>query len=163
MPGELLFRGAKVINGYWNNREATRKAIVDGWLHTGDVAMIDEDGFVSILDRIKDMIIRGGENIYSVEVENVLYRHPAVLETAVIGVPDEVMGEEVKAFIVFRDTTTCSGEEIRGGSVTNAVEEIIKDTRHFDQERFVSISAKMAKELARTKAAKRWKKLKNIE
>jgi len=113
VPGELLFRGPKVIRGYWNNPEATGKAIVDGWLHTEDVAMIDDEGFVSILDRIKDMIIRGGENIYSVEVENVLYRHPAVLETAVVGVPDEVMGEQVKAFIVLRDTTTCSVEEIR--------------------------------------------------
>ena len=113
VAGELLFRGPKVVPGYWNNPEATRAAIVDGWLHTGDVARMDEEGFVSILDRIKDMIIRGGENIYSVEVENVLYRHAAVLEAAVVGVPDRVMGELVKAYIVPREGQTSSEEDIR--------------------------------------------------
>jgi len=113
VPGELLLRGPKIIPGYWNNPEETRKSIVDGWLHTGDVAKIDEEGFVSVLDRIKDMIIRGGENIYSVEVENMLYRHSAVLEAAVIGVPDPIMGEEVKAFVVLRENTSCAEEEIR--------------------------------------------------
>ena len=113
IPGELLLRGPKIIPGYWNNPEATREAIVDDWLHTGDVARIDEEGFVSILDRIKDMITRGGENIYSVEVENVLYRHPQILEAAVVGVPDRVMGEQVKAFIVLREGEKGSDEEIR--------------------------------------------------
>jgi acyl-CoA synthetase (AMP-forming)/AMP-acid ligase II len=112
-PGELLLRGPKIITGYWNNPEATRTAIVDGWLHTGDVAKIDAEGFVSILDRIKDMIIRGGENIYSVEVENVLYRHPAVLEAAVIGVPNAVMGEEVKAFVILKEAHNVSEGEVQ--------------------------------------------------
>jgi long-chain acyl-CoA synthetase len=112
-PGEVFFRGPKVIPGYWNNLDATRRAIVDGWLHTGDVGKMDEEGYVYILDRIKDMIIRGGENIYSAEVENVLYRHPAVLEAAVVGVADKVMGEEVKAFIVLREGSVTSEDEVR--------------------------------------------------
>ena len=113
VPGELLLRGPKITPGYWNDPEATRKSIVDGWLHTGDVAQIDEDGFVAILDRIKDMIIRGGENIYSVEVENILYRHEDILEAAVTGVPDPVMGEEVKAWIVLKENAKVTKEEIK--------------------------------------------------
>lgn len=97
--GEIRLRGPKIMKGYWNNPEATQKNIQDGWLLTGDVGMIDRDGYVHILDRIKDMINRGGENIYSVEVEKVIHRHPSVDEVAVVGVPDPVFGEEVKAYI----------------------------------------------------------------
>jgi long-chain acyl-CoA synthetase len=100
--GELLVRGPNVVKGYWNKPEATADAFRDGWLHTGDMARIDEDGFVQIVDRKKDMICRGGENVYCVEVENALAAHPAVFEVAVIGVPDEVMGEKVGAIIVAR-------------------------------------------------------------
>ncbi len=100
--GELLVRGSNVVKGYWNKPEATAQAFVNGWLHTGDMARIDEDGFVQIVDRKKDMICRGGENVYCVEVENVLAAHPSVFEVAVIGVPDEVMGEKVGAVIVPR-------------------------------------------------------------
>ena len=100
--GELLVRGPNVVKGYWNKPEATAEAFVDGWLHTGDMARIDEEGFVQIVDRKKDMICRGGENVYCVEVENALAAHPAVFEVAVIGVPDEVMGEKVGAVIVAR-------------------------------------------------------------
>jgi long-chain acyl-CoA synthetase len=100
--GELLVRGPNVVKGYWNKPEATRDAFRDGWLHTGDMARIDEDGFVQIVDRKKDMICRGGENVYCVEVENALAAHPAIFEVAVIGVPDEVMGEKVGAVIVAR-------------------------------------------------------------
>jgi acyl-CoA synthetase (AMP-forming)/AMP-acid ligase II len=100
--GELLVRGPNVVKGYWNKPEATAETFVNGWLHTGDMARIDEQGFVQIVDRKKDMICRGGENVYCVEVENALAAHPAVFEVAVLGVPDEMMGEKVGAVIVPR-------------------------------------------------------------
>ena len=100
--GELLVRGPNVVKGYWNKEEATAEAFVDKWLHTGDMARLDKDGFVQIVDRKKDMICRGGENVYCVEVENALAAHPAVFEVAVMGVPDEMMGEKVGAVIVPR-------------------------------------------------------------
>ena len=97
--GELLIRGQNVVKGYWNKPEATAMTFVDGWLHTGDMARLDEDGFCQIVDRKKDMICRGGENVYCVEVENALAAHPSVFEVAVLGVPDEMMGEKVGAVI----------------------------------------------------------------
>lgn len=112
-PGELLVRGCQVFREYWKNPEATRETIVDGWLRTGDVARITEEGYAYILDRIKDMINRGGENIYSIEVENVLYRNPKVLEAAVVGVPDPVFGEQVKAALVLRPGEQATPEEIQ--------------------------------------------------
>jgi acyl-CoA synthetase (AMP-forming)/AMP-acid ligase II len=98
--GELLVRGPNVVQGYWNKPQATAETFVDGWLHTGDVARIDEDGLLYIVDRKKDMINRGGENVYSIEVENVLAGAPGVNEAAVVAVPDEMMGEKVGAVIV---------------------------------------------------------------
>jgi len=98
--GQLLVRGANVTPGYWNKREATEQTIVDGWLRTGDLARVDERGFVYIVDRAKDMINRGGENVYCVEVENALAGAPGIVEAAVVGVPDEVMGEKVGLIVV---------------------------------------------------------------
>ena len=98
--GELLIRGSNVVKGYWNKPAATAETFVNGWLHTGDMARISAEGFVQIVDRKKDMINRGGENVYCVEVENALAAHPAVFEVAVIGVPDEMMGEKVGVVIV---------------------------------------------------------------
>jgi long-chain acyl-CoA synthetase len=98
--GELLIRGANVVKGYWNKPAATAEAFVNHWLHTGDMARISEEGFVQIVDRKKDMINRGGENVYCVEVENALAAHPGVFEVAVVGVPDKMMGEKVGAVIV---------------------------------------------------------------
>lgn len=98
--GELLIRGPNVSLGYWKNPQATAETFVDGWLHTGDMARLDEEGFVQIVDRKKDMVNRGGENVYCVEVENALAAHPAVFEVAVTAVPDTVMGEKVGAVIV---------------------------------------------------------------
>ncbi len=98
--GELLVRGPNVVEGYWNKPRETAETFVDGWLHTGDVARIDEDGLLYIVDRKKDMINRGGENVYSIEVENVLAAAPGVAEAAVVAVPDEMMGEKVGAVIV---------------------------------------------------------------
>jgi len=110
--GELLIRGPNVAKGYWNKPEATAKTFQDGWLHTGDVARIDDQGFVTIVDRIKDMVNRGGENVYCVEVENVLAAHPAVFEAAVVGVPDKMMGEKVGAVIVTKPGSKAEPGEI---------------------------------------------------
>jgi acyl-CoA synthetase (AMP-forming)/AMP-acid ligase II len=98
--GELLIRGPNVVAGYWNKPEATASAFADGWLHTGDLARIDSEGLVYIVDRAKDMINRGGENVYCVEVENALAGAPGVYEAAVVSVPDEMMGEKVGAVLV---------------------------------------------------------------
>ena len=111
--GEIILKGVRVMKGYWGNPEATRATIVDGWLYTGDIGKIDEEGFLYILDRKKDMINRGGEKIYSLEVENVISRHPKVLEVAVVGVPDKFLGEAVKAAIVLRTGQTADEEEFK--------------------------------------------------
>jgi acyl-CoA synthetase (AMP-forming)/AMP-acid ligase II len=111
--GELCVRGPVVTAGYWNNPDATASTFVDGWLHTGDVGSIDNDGFVRVLDRLKDMIIRGGENIYSLEVENALASHPDVAEVAVVGVPDPILDERVRAVVVPRRGRTPTVESLR--------------------------------------------------
>ena len=100
--GELWIKGPNVVRGYWHRPEETAKTFSKGWLHTGDVARLDEDDFIYIVDRAKDMIIRGGENVYSVQVEAALFEHPAVADCAVIGVPDPTLGEEVGAVVVLR-------------------------------------------------------------
>ncbi len=110
--GELLVRGPNVVKGYWNKPEATAQAFVDGWLHTGDLARIDAEGFVQIVDRKKDMVNRGGENVYCVEVENALCANPAVFECAVMGVPDAMMGEKVGAIVVLKPGMKAEPAEI---------------------------------------------------
>jgi long-chain acyl-CoA synthetase len=112
-PGELWVRGAPVIKGYINRPEATADSITDGWLHTGDVAYLDDEGFIFLVDRKKDMVLRGGENIYCAEVEAVLYQHDAVAECSVFGVPDDRLGEEVGAAVVARPGMSLSGEALR--------------------------------------------------
>ena len=115
MPGELCSRGYMVMLGYWDNEEATRQAIdAARWMHTGDLATMDDDGYINIVGRIKDMIIRGGENIYPREVEEFLYGHPMVADVQVIGVPSEKYGEEVMAWVKLREGSTVSGEELAG-------------------------------------------------
>jgi long-chain acyl-CoA synthetase len=111
--GEIVFKGTKIFKGYWKKPEATSATIVDGWVHTGDIGKIDDEGFIYILDRKKDMINRGGEKIYSLEVENVVSGYPKVLEVAVVGVPDKFLGEAVKVAIVLRPGQTADEEEIR--------------------------------------------------
>jgi long-chain acyl-CoA synthetase len=111
--GEIVIRGHNVMKGYWNRPDATAEVLKDGWLHTGDMASVDEEGYFFIVDRKKDMIIRGGYNVYPREIEEVLYEHPAVLEAAVIGVPDERLGEEVGAAVVRRPEADADAEEIR--------------------------------------------------
>jgi long-chain acyl-CoA synthetase len=111
--GEIAIRGHNVMKGYWNRPDATAEVMRDGWFHSGDMATVDEDGYYFIVDRKKDMIIRGGYNVYPREIEEVLYEHPAVSEAAVIGVPDESMGEEVGAAIVLRSGQEASADDIR--------------------------------------------------
>ncbi len=112
--GELCTRGYHVMKGYYKNQEATEEAIdKDGWLHTGDLAVMDEDGYCKITGRLKDMLIRGGENIYPREIEEMLYRHPAVADVQVVGVPDPKYGEEAAAWIRLKDGQTASTEDIR--------------------------------------------------
>jgi fatty-acyl-CoA synthase len=110
--GELCIRGGNVINSYWNRPEATAEALVDGWLHSGDAAKYDDEGFYAIVDRWKDMYISGGENVYPAEVENVIYQHPSVAEVAVIGVPHPKWQEVGKAIVVIKSGQTLSEEQV---------------------------------------------------
>jgi fatty-acyl-CoA synthase len=110
--GEVMFRGNAVMKGYLKNEKATTEAFKDGWFHTGDLGVIDEDGYVIIKDRSKDIIISGGENISSVEVEDVLYKHPAVLLAAVVAKPDQKWGEVPCAFIELKEGASVSEAEI---------------------------------------------------
>ena len=111
--GELVVRGPNVFAAYWRDPDATAAAFADGWLLTGDVAERDEEGFYRIAGRIKDMVISGGENVYPAEIEDVLHDHPAVLEAAVVGVPDEQWGEACAAFVVLRDGAAATADELR--------------------------------------------------
>lgn len=110
--GEIVLRGPKVFKGYWRDEEATARAFAGGWFHTGDIGVRDEDGYVYIVDRLKDMIVSGGENVASSEVERVLDEHPAIAECAVVGRPDEKWGEVPVAFVVLKEGTAASEEEL---------------------------------------------------
>jgi long-chain acyl-CoA synthetase len=112
-PGELWVRGGHVIRGYLNRPDATAETIIDGWLRTGDMAREDEDGFLYIVDRIKDMVLRGGENIYCAEVESAIFDHPAVAECTVFGGADDRLGEEVGAAIYLNSGHSASAADIR--------------------------------------------------
>ncbi len=111
--GEITIRGHNVMKGYWRRPEATEETIRHGWLHTGDMAKVDEDGYFFIVDRKKDMIIRGGYNVYPREIEEVLYEHPAVREAAVVGIPHDEYGEEVAAAVALKEGESVSAEELR--------------------------------------------------
>ena len=111
--GEIVIRGPNVMKGYWNRPDATAEAIRDGWFHSGDLARVDEDGYFRIVDRKKDMIIRGGYNVYPREIEEILYEHPAVAEAAVIGLPHPALGEEVAAAVALKPGAAVSAEELR--------------------------------------------------
>jgi long-chain acyl-CoA synthetase len=113
-PGEVQFRGPSVIGGYWEDPEATAEAIdPDGWLSTGDIGRIDADGYLFLVDRKKELIIRGGYNVFPREVEEALYAHPGVLEAAVVGIPDPALGEEVAALVVPRPGVVLDPDELR--------------------------------------------------
>jgi long-chain acyl-CoA synthetase len=110
--GELVIRGVNTPKGYFRNPEATAEAFAGGWFHTGDLGYRDEDGFIFIVDRKKDLIIRGGYNVYPREVEEVLYTHPSVAEAAVVGVPHPLLGEDIKAFVELKAGATATEDEI---------------------------------------------------
>jgi long-chain acyl-CoA synthetase len=111
--GEIWFKGPHLIRGFWNRPDATAEAIVDGWLRTGDIGRVDDEGFVYVEDRAKDMVLRGGENVYCTEVEAAIYEHPSVYEAAVFGVPHERLGEEVAAAVYLRPGVTLTAEELQ--------------------------------------------------
>ncbi|MBV9935186.1 MAG: AMP-binding protein, partial [Actinobacteria bacterium] len=111
--GEVWIKGPIIMPGYWNKPEATAESVTDGWLHSGDIGYVDEEGYLYITDRAKDMIIRGGENVYCVEIENRLVEHPAIAEAAVIGVPHQSLGEEVKAVVRVEPGMTISESEVK--------------------------------------------------
>ena len=110
--GEIIIRGGVVMKGYWNKPEATKAAIRDGWFYTGDAGYFDGDGFLYIHDRVKDMIVSGGENVYPAEVENAVFGHPAVADVAVIGVPDDKWGEAVKAIVVLKPGADATAADV---------------------------------------------------
>jgi long-chain acyl-CoA synthetase len=111
-PGEIIIKSPLIMKGYWNNPAETAGQLKDGWLHTGDIAVWDEDDYLSIVDRKKDMIIAGGYNVYPREIEEVLYRHPKIRDAAVIGIADKYRGETVKCFIVLKEGETLTEEEV---------------------------------------------------
>jgi long-chain acyl-CoA synthetase len=111
-PGEIIIRGPTVMQGYWNNPDETAGQLKDGWLHTGDIAVRDEEDYFFIVDRKKDMIIAGGFNIYPREIDEVLYQHPKIQDAVSIGIPDEYRGETVKAFIVPKEGEAITEEEV---------------------------------------------------
>ena len=111
--GEICVRGDHVMLGYWNQPDETAMALRGGWMHTGDGGYMDDGGYVFVVDRLKDMIITGGENVYSAEVENALAKHPAVAQCAVIGLPDPDWGERVHAVVVRKPAAEVTGEELR--------------------------------------------------
>jgi fatty-acyl-CoA synthase len=110
--GEIVARGGQLMKGYWHRPEATAETLRGGWLHTGDAGMMDEEGYLYIQDRVKDMIVSGGENVYPRVVEEVLFQHPAIADAAVIGVPDERWGETIKAIVVLRQGMQATTEDI---------------------------------------------------
>ena len=122
VDGELIVRGPCMMKGYWNKEEATRATIRDGWVHSGDVAHLDEDGYIYITGRTKDLIIKGGENISPKKIEDAIYDYPAVAQVAVIGVPDARFGEEIWAVVATGDGQTVTEEEIR----THAAKRVTK-------------------------------------
>jgi fatty-acyl-CoA synthase len=135
--GEIVVRGNVVMDGYYNDPEATQRAMGDGWFHTGDAAVVHPDGYAEIRDRLKDVIISGGENISSVEVEGVLLRHPAVQEVAIVGLPDDKWGETPHAFVVFRDGASATDTEI--------IEFVRERLAHFKAPRGVTVVTELPK------------------
>jgi long-chain acyl-CoA synthetase len=111
--GELWCKGPQVVKGYWKKPEATAQTFHEGWVKTGDLARLDEEGFCFIIDRAKDMLIRGGENIYCIEVENVLYDHPAVMDAALVGIPHKTLGEEPGAVVTLKPDASATEDELR--------------------------------------------------
>ncbi|TGB04637.1 AMP-binding protein [Halobacillus salinus] len=146
IPGELCTRGYLVMEGYYKNEEATEAAIdPDGWLHTGDIAVMDEEGYVEITGRMKDMIIRGGENVYPREIEEFLYQHPDVLDVQVVGIPDQKYGEEIMAWIIPKEGKSLEEEQIRDFCDGQISKHKIPRYIHFTDEYPMTASGKIQK------------------
>src|SRR5262249_37741751 len=137
-PGEIVIRSEALMTGYWNNERATREALREGWLYTGDIGEIDAYGFVYVVDRLKEMIVSGGVDIYSREVENALMSHPGVLEAAVVGAPDPRWGEAVVAFVVRRP-----GHEVTPETITEHCRTAIAAYKRPRDVRFVEALPKL--------------------
>ncbi len=153
VEGELCTRGYHVMKGYYKDPAATNGAIdEDGWLHTGDLAIMDDDGYCQIVGRLKDMIIRGGENIYPREIEEYLYQNPKVLDVQVVGVPDEVYGEEVMAWVKLKENETATEEELREFLVKRISHYKVPRYIHFCEEFPMTASGKIQKYKLREQA-----------
>jgi long-chain acyl-CoA synthetase len=149
--GEIIIRGPNVMKEYYKNPEATRKTIKDGWLYTGDMGYCDEDGYLYFTDRLKDMIVRGGFNVYSVEVESALYEHPAVKQCAVVGKPHASLGEDIVAFVVLKE-----GESVTGGELNEFTADRLADYKRPRDIRFIDAlpinpTGKVDKKIIRSK------------
>lgn len=143
--GELLTRGYSVMKGYWGSRFKTREAIQDGWMHTGDLATMDEDGYIKVVGRSKDMVIRGGENIYPVEIENYLYRHPKISDVQVVGVPDKKYGEVLAAWIIARKGEQLTEDEVKQFCKDNIAHYKVPQYFRFVEEYPMTITGKIQK------------------
>ncbi|WP_296403503.1 AMP-binding protein [Psychrobacter sp.] len=143
--GELLTRGYSVMKGYWGSRFKTREAIQDGWMHTGDLATMDEDGYIKVVGRSKDMVIRGGENIYPVEIENYLYRHPKISDVQIVGVPDKKYGEVLAAWIIPRKGEQLTEAEVKQFCKDNIAHYKVPQYFRFVQEYPMTITGKIQK------------------
>ncbi|PIE46996.1 MAG: AMP-binding protein [Gammaproteobacteria bacterium] len=143
--GELLTKGYSVMKSYWGSRKKTRDSIIDGWMHTGDLATMDEDGYIKIVGRSKDMVIRGGENIYPVEIENYLYRHPDILDVQVVGVPDEKYGEVLAAWIITKKGHELTEEKVRAFCKDNIAHYKVPTYMRFVEEFPMTVTGKIQK------------------
>ena len=143
--GELLTRGYSVMKGYWGSRFKTRESIKDGWMHTGDLATMDEEGYIKVVGRSKDMVIRGGENIYPVEIENYLYRHPKISDVQIVGVPDKKYGEVLAAWIIPKQHVELTEEDVKQFCKENIAHYKIPKYFRFVQEYPMTITGKIQK------------------
>lgn len=163
VQGELCTRGYHVMDGYYKNPDATREAIdEEGWLHTGDLAVMDENGYCRVTGRLKDMIIRGGENIYPREIEEFLYRHPKILDVQVVGIPDSVYGEEVMAWVILKDGESTTADEIRDYCNGKISKHKIPRYIEFTESYPMTASGKIQKFKLREQAMETVEQLKNI-
>lgn len=159
VPGELCTRGYLVMKGYYKNEEATKRAIDHhGWLHTGDIAVMDEDGYIDITGRIKDMVIRGGENIYPKEIEEFFYQHPSIQDVQVVGIPDAKYGEELMAWIILKEGHSVTEDEIRefakGAIAHHKIPRYIEFTEGYSMTASGKIQKYMLRELGQQKVTK---------
>ena len=133
------------MKGYWGSRFKTRESIKDGWMHTGDLATMDEEGYIKVVGRSKDMVIRGGENIYPVEIENYLYRHPKISDVQIVGVPDQKYGEVLAAWIIAKQNVELTEEEVKQFCKENIAHYKIPKYFRFVQEYPMTITGKIQK------------------